>query len=514
LPETLIVRAYPEGSFYGDLLHWHLRENGTRPDGARKGWRPAKFAQLIYGNSDEDPDITRSLKNWMNKNEKKPPPLKIEHAVAIQRELFFCREKNEWNPSLTKWADDLWAARARQYGTRVKEQWYKEKLPFEEIEHDTNGGTDQFGSAQSNIKPLSESFVEREKQASESDFQAPPTSSFECLDGRLRPYVKNLIQKFEKLPLEGIRDSGGLEIELEKVYVALRAISADFAIRQRLHEAELLDRAGVPSLDAINADARNGFDEEVVRTTFRFDRGNINAMPLHSVGELFRQHRRLVILGAPGCGKSTLGRWIALQSARSVIEEFDTGTIGRVLVPREQVEFDPTAADAASDVVDLGPARIPIFLPVTHFARELAENADSKRPAKSLMWYLGRDPASNELEDQLSEDLRNACFQEIVKARRAIVILDGLDEMADSNRLEVVAKIHKFIDDHIAMDDSPPHEKGGNQIIITSRRVGYDLAPILKNSSHFLIEPMVPKAVERFAHSWCPSSEHLALIAA
>lgn len=335
-----------------------------------------------------------------------------------------------------------------------------------------------------------------------SHHSEPADTAVPQLDRRLEPYLERLIAKFRLLPLHGV-DETPLEIELERVYVALRAERDDDAslgVRQRLHSAEVEDIARKP-LDTISPETLSEIDAEVVRAGFRPDQDSVDD-DVHSVGQLFRDIRKLVILGGPGTGKSILGQWIALQCARHLLEEMRSGTPARVKVPRDHVDFEPVQSAVADELVDLGPARLPIFLSVSHYARELARLQDAREPPMSLLRYLGRDPDTLGLADNLTADQLNATFQQLVAGQRAVVILDGLDELADANRRAVVREVHEFIRLCIAADGPAPHVSGGNQILITSRNVGYELAPVQAGCAHFRIEPMLRSAVERFARSW------------
>lgn len=349
-------------------------------------------------------------------------------------------------------------------------------------------------------RPLSH--VERVGKARVQPPTAPTPQAPAQIDPRVEHYLANLVDKFRYLPLQGLLDAQSLEIELEKVYIALRATDTDFEIEERLHAAEVSDRAKSRSFDAIPPNQVDDYDAQVIRTGFRPRKETANVADLHSVGRLFRTHRRLVILGGPGSGKSTLGRWIALQSARGLLNEFGAGKPTRVSAPRDQIDFAPPKGEAAEDLVDLGPARLPIFLPVAHYARELTQRKDAGEPAIGLLAYLGRDPDTAEIAESLTSEECNNCFKQMVEAGRAVIILDGLDELPDGDRRAIVPRIHEFINRFVPTGGPPPHEVGGNQILITSRYVGYSLAPVKAGCAHFGILPMGRTAVERFARSW------------
>ena len=177
-----------------------------------------------------------------------------------------------------------------------------------------------------------------------------------------------------------------------------------------------------------------------------------------------------------------------------------------VRVPVSQIDPEPAAVRDQNDLVDLGPARLPIFLRIAHFASELAVREREQRPTIALIDYLGIDPDSCSLGDDCAPERRNTLFRSFIEAKQAVVILDGLDELSESNRRSVVLKLQKFIEKqtlgNIRDEVAAPWKVGGNQVVVTSRYVGYKLCPVGAGCVHFGIESMQRPAVERFAHSW------------
>jgi len=160
-----------------------------------------------------------------------------------------------------------------------------------------------------------------------------------------------------------------------------------------------------------------------------------------------------------------------------MLSQLDREVQVNVKVPVSQIDPDPRSLRDPTELVDLGPARLPIFLRISHFARELAERERQHLPSLSLIDYLGYDPDSRSLGDDCTPEFRNALFRSFLKNGQAVVILDGLDELPEANRRAVVLKIQDFVeksttDNTLSETAKAPSEVGGNQAIVTSRYVG------------------------------------------
>ena len=161
----------------------------------------------------------------------------------------------------------------------------------------------------------------------------------------------------------------------------------------------------------------------------------------------------LAVIGAPGCGKSTLLQHIALAFAANKHGSYGLSAHTPVfLFLREHID------KIVTDEINLAQ------LAQTHFSNE-------KR-------YPNLKPPENWFATQLNKG-------------NAIVLLDGLDEVADVKKRQ---KISAWVDQQIITYHNCP-------FIVTSRPQGYLAAP-LQQAHRLEIQPFSWSQVKEFAHSW------------
>lgn len=345
--------------------------------------------------------------------------------------------------------------------------------------------------------------------------EASPATPPPYTQADLEAYLQAVIRECETINLPYAQE-GEATLPLVRVYVALRAKRSSPVERRASHKLfEQLVRQGskqgaieervLYEMTALNPYAARYllYDEqraELIRARER--------EPTYHLAQIVSSHRWLVLLGHPGSGKSTLARWLALQLAQALLAGEDA-----VTVPAHHVPPLPPWQVAQVKPETLGMARLPVLLRIADYAAARWQRGiDSKLP---LSRYLGRHLALL-LADSARSKLIHAMLDQYLAAGRVSFILDGLDEVTELyQRQEIAAQIERLIRTHVCHDDgssplSAPSNREqeviplqeGNQLIVTSRIVGYHLRPLHENLPHFVIQPMDEMAVRRFCDNW------------
>ncbi len=277
-------------------------------------------------------------------------------------------------------------------------------------------------------------------------------------------YRKTIINQFEKLTFRGLAPSGTpISLPLDCVYVELKVVadvpeaadaySADerrLLLEAEAHGGEAREELAM-HLDALRAERWN-----------RQARQETAQLQRRSIQDILddRSQRGVVILGDPGSGKTTLMHYQALRAAQS-LRRADTARLP-----------------------------LPIFVP-------LAAYDD----------YLRREPLHASLNDFLpvyyeqwhSLPGLQPFFQQALEEGRALVLLDGLDEVLDTTTRRFVAG---QADALIRQWSSR-----GNRFALTSRIVGYREAQLHGDLPHVTVLDFGYEEIGIFAHQWCRSYE-------
>lgn len=169
--------------------------------------------------------------------------------------------------------------------------------------------------------------------------------------------------------------------------------------------------------------------------------------------------KKIVLLGAPGSGKTTLMNYFALKIAQRKLE--DLGLAQN----------------------NINQNSIPVFIRI----RELAQQNQI-----DILEYIQEYVAKN----LQVTDLPNSCFKHWLEQGEVVILLDGLDEVAQENQqVKIVQCIESFL-----------KEFDRNQVIITSRPAGYERGYFrLDGFPHYEIQAFDDPKIKRFISQWYDS---------
>ena len=203
-------------------------------------------------------------------------------------------------------------------------------------------------------------------------------------------------------------------------------------------------------------------------TALRSAFGNRERVP---VGDRLAKARRLVVLGDPGAGKSTLVRWIA------------TAYLLRLKREPEWKDLPDVATLPDGD-----------WLPILIRCRDL----DPAAVAGSLDDVLRYTFRKSEMLEADADVLR-LTLRDGLAHNRALLLIDGLDEISEpSARARFCRQVEQI---HVAFPDAP--------IIVTSRIVGYREMNfrIGRGFEHLIVTDLSPQDKNDFAHRWSALTE-------
>ncbi len=175
--------------------------------------------------------------------------------------------------------------------------------------------------------------------------------------------------------------------------------------------------------------------------------------------DVLKKHSGVIVLGDPGAGKTTFIKYLAMRLARG-----EGPTIG---------------------LEDY----LPIPLPLAAFANAL-QNNDIRLD----------DFIANYFSD-IGVDLPvGAMLKEALKAGRALILLDGLDEVRDLNMRNTV--VERVVDFYVF------HRRQGNKFVLTSRVVGYRaVRPSADDLAECTIVDFEESEIEDFVEKWTNALE-------
>ncbi len=271
----------------------------------------------------------------------------------------------------------------------------------------------------------------------------------------LERYLEWLAAATGRVVLRGIKRSGqqAVESSLQEVYVPLAAEALPAA-------RDLLKRdLGRPAWGRERSSV--AAEDEVVAPPM--------ATARITMQELLRQGERLVVIGAPGCGKTTVLQHIAWTLAKALRTD------------------QPALATERLGMT--GELPLPIYVPLSLYADHRRRFTDHPEPrqrqlATFINHYL--------LERQAGLDLPDDFFATLLNQRRhVILLLDGLDEVSNEDERALVSQAVR----DLTFGRTQAH------LVVTSRTQAYQGKAVLGRDFQVVrVLPLEPEHVADLIH--------------
>ena len=243
------------------------------------------------------------------------------------------------------------------------------------------------------------------------------------------------------------------QLELRRLYVALR-VQVEFAAS---------DEADDATLEAL--------EKRRVALWGGEGRPHVEVGSLEPIGRRLAEAGRLVVLGDPGAGKTTLIRWIATAYLLRLKQDPDW-----------------------KDLPDVATLPDEDWLPIMVRCRDLDQSCLNG----SLDDILRHTLRKSEMTEEQAQVLRTILKDKLDKGQ-ALLLLDGLDEITDPGlRARFCRQLEQI---HLAYPHAP--------IIATSRIVGYREMGyrIGRGFEHVTVADLSDQDKDDFARRWCAVTE-------
>lgn len=280
-----------------------------------------------------------------------------------------------------------------------------------------------------------------------------------------RRYLNSMIREVEHITLKGI--PAGLiaeSVRLDEIFIPmelwLNRPLTDYPLNDIMLEKlrRRLQSSASPDEERVLIEAEKNW-QHILKQGDRISIANVWQ-------QLTSEHPAAVIQGFPGMGKSTLMERLTLYMARAGLRQSDSE-----MPEREKLQ----------------PSLVPVLLRLGRYA-----DARGQTPGLTLEDYLISTLKELDIADV------DMFVRQSLDAGRALVMLDGLDEVSDPKmRQEVQEAIRVFIRNR---RDSSTNSY--NRFLITSRVAGYD-QHAFPDYAHFTLAELTDDQIDYFLPRWC-----------
>ncbi|MEM7555418.1 MAG: NACHT domain-containing protein [Cyanobacteria bacterium P01_A01_bin.84] len=251
-------------------------------------------------------------------------------------------------------------------------------------------------------------------------------------------YYQQLIYTYRDYRTQGLKTKGPFTLDLEKVFVPLRvAPESEGNISPALIQSRESDIEGLSIWDFLAASRKS--------------RGKYNY-----------NYHTIVIIAAPGTGKTTLLENLTLTYAKNT----------------QRCKYK----------------QAPKLIPILLYLRDIRETI-TESPQLNLSELLEQQESISELKppkNWFKDKLRSNSA-----SNRCLVMLDGLDEVADKTQRRAVSA---WVKEQI---QSYPYAR----FILTSRPFGYRSAPVEGVDTVLEVQPFNLEQMQKFIYNWYLQSE-------